>query len=77
MLVGDAIGLGFGWLQQKTHLIKLDPDTYYVNFVPIKFNLGEVLLLNAGVFIACMLVLVIPAWIISKKISPVSAVRFE
>ena len=77
MLVGDAIGLGFGWLQQKTHLIKLDPDTYYVNFVPIQFNLGEVLLLNAGVFAACMLVLVIPAWIISKKISPVSAVRFD
>lgn len=77
MLIGNAIAIGFGWLQQKTHLIKLNPDTYYVNFVPIKFHVGEILLLNAGVFAACMLVLVIPAWIISKKISPVNAVRFE
>ena len=77
LLIGNIIGLGFGWIQQKHHLVKLDPDTYYVNFVPIKFNVLEVLVLNAGVFIACMLVLLIPAWIISKKISPVSAVRFE
>ena len=77
LLIGNIIGLGFGWLQQKYHLVKLDPDTYYVNFVPIKFPFWEVLLLNAGVFIVCILVLIVPAWIISKKISPVSAVRFE
>ena len=77
LLVGNAIGLGFGWLQQATHLIKLNPDTYYVNYVPIKFQLWEVILLNLGVFAACMLVLVVPAWIIAKKISPVKAVQFE
>ena len=77
LLAGNIIGLGFGWLQQKMHLIKLDPDTYYVNYVPIKFQIGEVILLNLGVFAACMLILVVPAWIISKKISPVKAVQFE
>lgn len=77
LLVGNVIGLGLGWLQQKTHLIKLNPDTYYVNYVPIKFEILEVLLLNLGIFAACMLVLVVPAWIISKKISPVKAVQFE
>ena len=77
LLIGDLIGLGLGALQQKFHLVKLDPDTYYVNFVPIKFQFWEVLLLNIGVFTACMLVLVVPAWIISKKISPVKAVQFE
>ena len=77
LLIGNALGLGLGWLQQKFHFIKLNPDTYYVNFVPIKFQVWEVLLLNLGVFAACMLVLVIPAWIISRKISPVKAVQFE
>ena len=77
MLIGNAIAIGFGWLQHKTHLVKLNPDTYYVNFVPIKFQFWEVLLLNIGVFTACMLVLIIPAWLISKKISPVKAVQFE
>ena len=77
LLIGNLIGLGLGWLQQKTHLIKLDPDTYYVNYVPIKFQIWEVMLLNLGVFAACMLVLLVPAWVISKKISPVKAVQFE
>ena len=48
-----------------------------MNYVPIKFQIWEVLLLNLGVFAACMLVLVVPAWIISRKISPVKAVQFE
>ena len=77
LLIGNFIGLGLGLLQQHFHLIKLNPDTYYVNYVPIEFHFGEVILLNIGVFASCMLVLVIPAWIISRKISPVSAVRFE
>ncbi len=77
LLIGNGIGLGFGWLQQKFHLIKLNPDTYYVNFVPIRFELWQILLLDLGVFTACMLVLLMPAWIISRKISPVKAVQFE
>ncbi len=77
LLIGNIIGLGFGWLQQRFHFIKLNPDTYYVNFVPIKFEFWQVLLLNFGVFAACMLVLVVPAWVISRKISPVKAVQFE
>jgi lipoprotein-releasing system permease protein len=77
LLIGNLIGLGLGLLQQHFHLIKLNPDTYYVNYVPIEFHVWEVILLNIGVFAACMLVLVIPAWVISRKISPVSAVRFE
>lgn len=77
LLIGNVIGIGFGWLQQRFHFIKLNPDTYYVNFVPIKFEFWQVLLLNFGVFAACMLVLVVPAWVISWKISPVKAVQFE
>ena len=77
LLIGNVIGLGFGLLQQRFHFIKLNPDTYYVNLVPIKFEFWQVLLLNFGVFAACMLVLVVPAWVISRKISPVKAVQFE
>ncbi|MCQ2283791.1 MAG: ABC transporter permease [Bacteroidales bacterium] len=77
MLIGDAIAIIFGILQQKLHLIKLNPDTYYVDFVPIHFNIPAVIGLNLGVFLICMAVLTIPAWIVSKKITPVNAVRFE
>lgn len=77
MLIGDAIALTLGFLQQKFHLVKLNPDTYYVDFVPIHFNLQTILFLNLGVFALCMAVLIIPAWIVGKKVSPINAVRWE
>ena len=77
MLIGDAVAILLGVLQQKFHLIKLNPDTYYVSYVPIHFDWMQVLLLNAGVFAVCMAVLLIPAWVVSQKITPVSAVQFE
>lgn len=77
MLIGDAIALLFGFLQQHFHIIKLNPDTYYVDFVPIHFNIWAVMGLNVAVFLICMLVLVLPAWVVGRKITPVSAVRFE
>lgn len=77
MLIGDAIALTFGLVQQKFHLIKLNPDTYYVDFIPVHFNLWAVLLLNVVVYVICMAVLLLPAYIVGKKISPVQAVKWE
>lgn len=77
MVIGDAIALLMGWLQQQFHIIKLNPDTYYVDFVPIHFEIFPLLMLNVGVFVLCMLVLTLPAWIVGKKITPVNAVRWE
>ncbi len=77
MLIGDALAVGLGALQQKLHLVKLNPDTYYVNFVPVHFDWAQALMLNAGVFVVCMAVLLVPAWVVARKISPVNAVRFE
>lgn len=77
MLIGDAIALTFGLLQQKFHLIKLNPDTYYVDFIPVHFNIWAVLLLNVAVFVICMVVLLLPAYVVGKKISPVQAVKWD
>lgn len=77
MVIGNAIALLMGWLQQQFHIIKLNPDTYYVDFVPIHFEIFPLLMLNVGVFVLCMLVLTLPAWIVGKKITPVNAVRWE
>ncbi|MBO4489276.1 MAG: ABC transporter permease [Bacteroidales bacterium] len=77
MLIGNALGLLFGFLQQHFQLVKLNPDTYYVSAVPIHFQWWSILLLNVGVFVICMLVLLLPAWIVGRKITPVEAIRFE
>lgn len=77
LLIGNTIAILMGLLQQKLHLIKLNPDTYYVDYVPIHFHIPYILILNIGVFAICMAVLTIPAWVVSKKITPVNAIRFE
>ncbi|MCR4856961.1 MAG: ABC transporter permease [Bacteroidales bacterium] len=77
MLVGDAIALLFGLLQQRFHFVKLNPETYYTDFVPVHYDPWAVIGLNLSVFLICMAVLVVPAWVVGRKITPVNAVRFE
>ena len=73
---GNLIGIGLLLLQKYFKLFPLDPDTYYVTEAPIYLDLGYVLLLNVGTFILCLLMLLVPSYIIAK-ISPVKAIRFE
>ena len=76
MLLGNLLGYGIGFFQDKTHLFKLDPASYYMDFVPIQFNWTDGILLNIGTLVICLLVLVIPSTLVSK-ISPVRAIRFK
>jgi lipoprotein-releasing system permease protein len=76
MLLGNVFGIGLGLLQYKTHLIQLDPASYYMKFVPILFKWTDLVLVNAGTFIVCILVMIIPSMLVSK-ITPVKAIRFK
>lgn len=73
---GNIIGIGLLLIQKYGKVFKLNPDTYYVNEAPVYLNWDYILLLNAGTFLLCLLMLLIPSFIISK-ISPVKAIRFE
>ena len=76
LLIGNAIALSFAFLQKHFSLISLDTDTYYMDTVPINFDLTYILLLNIGTVLVCYLVLIIPSLIITK-ITPIKAIRFE
>lgn len=76
MLFGNAIGLGLVALQYFTHLIPLDAATYYVNYVPIAFPWGGLLLLNIGVILVSWLIMLVPSAIVSQ-ISPAKVMHFE
>ncbi len=73
---GNVIGIGLLLVQKYGKVFKLNPDTYYVNEAPIYLSLDYILILNGGTFLLCLLMLLIPSFIISK-ISPVKAIRFE
>ncbi|WP_184546324.1 ABC transporter permease [Mucilaginibacter sp. FT3.2] len=76
LLLGNIFGIGIGFFQQQTHFFKLDQASYYMTFVPVQFNLSDILLLNLGTLVICLLVLIIPSTLVSK-ISPVKAIRFK
>ena len=76
MFWGNLIGLGLLVIQQQFKLFPLNPDTYYVTEAPVYLDIGYILALNAGTFILCLLMLLVPSYIIAK-ISPVKAIRFE
>jgi len=76
LLWGNVIGLGLLFAQKYFKLFPLNPDTYYVSEAPVYISWDYILMLNAGTFVACLLMLLIPSVIISK-ISPVKAIRFD
>lgn len=76
LLWGNGIGLTLLLLQKYFGIIKLNPESYYVNEAPVDINLFYILLLNIGTVVVCLLVLLIPSYIITK-ITPSKSIRFE
>ena len=73
---GNFIGLLLLWVQQKYHIISLDPATYYVDTAPIHIEVSHVLFLNLGTLLLCVLMLLIPSYVITK-IRPINAIKFQ
>lgn len=73
---GNLIGLALCSIQYWCHLLPLDAATYYVNYVPIAFPIGWLLLLNAGTITVSTVILLAPSAIV-KRISPSQVMRFE
>ncbi len=73
---GNLIGIGLLLIQKYFGIIQLNPENYYVNEAPVYLNWMYIVALNIGTIIICLLVLLIPSYIITK-ISPVKAIRFD
>lgn len=76
LLLGNLLGLGLGYLQLEFKLFKLQQSSYFLKYVPIEFHWQDVVLLNLGTIIICMLVLLIPSLLVSK-ITALKAIRFK
>jgi lipoprotein-releasing system permease protein len=73
---GNTIGIGLLLIQKKFEIIKLNPESYYVNVAPVEINILYILALNVGTVLVCLLVLLIPSYLITK-ISPAKTIRFD
>jgi len=73
---GNFIGIGFLVIQKYFGIIKLPPENYYVTVAPVDINLFYIALLNIGTVLVCLLVLLIPSYLITK-IVPAKTIRFD
>lgn len=74
---GNLIGMGAIWIQDTFQVVKFpNPQEYYIDYVPVHIDGVTVLFLNIGVLILCLLMLLLPSYIITK-ITPVKAIKFE
>ncbi len=76
LLIGNLIGIGFCLLQGQFHFLTLNPETYYLDSVPINLSIIHILLINAGTIVTCLLMMFLPTLILNK-ITPIKAIRFS
>ncbi len=76
LMLGNMIGLGFCWIQDRFAIIRLNPRDYYMDAVPIEWSWGMVIFLNLLIFFVVSLVLLLPATLV-LRIQPVKAIKFD
>ncbi|WP_420151238.1 ABC transporter permease [Spirosoma sp.] len=76
LLIGNVVGLGFCFLQDKFKLIPLDPKNYFMKYVPIVWDWPNIASLNLATVLLIALVLWIPT-IIINRIQPIKALSFK
>ena len=76
MVIGNVLGLLFCFVQQGTHLLKLDPSNYFVSYVPVHVDVPWILAADLVAFAAIMLLLLIPTLFIAR-VDPAQTVKAE
>lgn len=76
LFLGNLLGLGLCFIQDKFKLITLNPHDYYMEFVPISWHWDIVIILNVIILIIVTTVLLLPTMAIAN-ISPIRAIKFD
>lgn len=76
MILGNFIGILFGFLQSKYQFLPLDAKNYYMEFVPISWDWPILIFLNGLTFMVVSMTLSIPTMVINR-ITPIRSIRFD
>lgn len=76
MLIGNMTTFAFCILQNATHLLKLNPENYFVSYVPVHLDIPLILIADIAAFAVIMLLLLIPCAFISR-VDPAQTVRVK
>lgn len=76
LLWGNVVALSVAFIQDKFKVIPLDPENYYMYFVPIHWDFIMLITLNILTFLVVSLALGIPTLVVSR-IKPIAAIKFD
>lgn len=76
LLIGNLTAFALCLLQDATHLLRLDPENYFVPYVPVHVDMTMILAADVVAFVVIMLLLLIPSLFISK-VDPAETVRIK
>lgn len=76
MVIGNVVALLFCLVQSTTHLISLNPENYFVSFVPVHIDIVLVLVADIISYLAMMLFLLLPCLFVSG-VDPAKTVRAQ
>ncbi len=76
MAWGNALAVLFCIIQNATHVLRLNPENYFVSHVPVDLNPGMILAADVAAFAVIMVLLLVPCLFISK-VDPAETVRVK
>lgn len=74
--IGNLLAIIIIYLQQTWHVIPLDPESYYINYVPMEFSFSWIISVNIIAAVLIWLSLILPSQMVAK-IRPASTLRTE
>lgn len=76
LIIGNIAGLVLLLAQSRWKFIPLNPDSYYLDYVPVDINPVAIILLNVAVAAIAFIILLGPARLVAT-VSPASTMRYE
>ena len=76
MIIGNILSLLFYYVQSKFKFIKLDRENYYIDFVPVAYDLYGSLLINLILFLMILLSIYVPILFIDR-IRVINSIRLS
>lgn len=76
LLIGNVVGIALLLVQKYLHVLPLDAEAYYLDYVPVEIGWWWIVLLNVCAIIVSWLILIVPSQAIAK-LSPAESMRYE
>ena len=76
MLIGNLAAFALCYIQDLTHIIKLDPVNYFVSHVPVHLDLMDVVAADAIAFISIIVLMMLPSLFV-LRVDPSKTIKMD